>query len=90
MHSHAGFLLFTIQLCRTLFESSGLILNSYKDCFVLHQGCHTLSNIAQASIQQLMDCSLDQETAKKVYNFFHIPASNRNVAFGLRHGQGGM
>ena len=46
-------------------------LNSFKDCFVLHQGCHSLSNIAQASIKQLMDCSLDEKTAKKVYNFFH-------------------
>ena len=62
--------------CHTLFESCGLILNSYKDCFVLHQGCHSLSNIAQASIQQLMDCSLDQETAKKVYNFFHSLTSD--------------
>ncbi|XP_028396946.1 uncharacterized protein C1orf146-like [Dendronephthya gigantea] len=49
---------------------SAIGLNCH-DCFVLHQGCQSLSNVARASIEQLMDCSLDQETARKVYNFFH-------------------
>ncbi|XP_046846905.1 uncharacterized protein LOC124440554 [Xenia sp. Carnegie-2017] len=44
---------------------------SFHDCFVLHQGCRSISNIAKASIQQLMDCSLDQATAMKVHSFFN-------------------
>ena len=46
------------------------LLNKSQDCFVLQQGCQTLSKIAEATVQELMDCSLDQETAKKVNNFF--------------------
>ncbi|RIA94909.1 hypothetical protein C1645_817405 [Glomus cerebriforme] len=40
------------------------------DCYVLQEGLHTIYNIATATLPQLLDCSLDHETAQDVIKFF--------------------
>ncbi|XP_020917436.1 uncharacterized protein LOC110254739 [Exaiptasia diaphana] len=48
---------------------SSLGLNMH-DCSVLHDGCQSIANIAMATEEELMDYSLDHETAKKIVSFF--------------------
>ena len=38
---------------------------------VLLDGCNSVSVIAQATVDDLLDCSLDSSTAKQVQRFFH-------------------
>ncbi|GBC06296.1 hypothetical protein RclHR1_06740012 [Rhizophagus clarus] len=40
------------------------------DCYVLQEGLHNIYNIATATLPQLLDCSLDRETAQDVIAFF--------------------
>ncbi|XP_068749810.1 protein SPO16 homolog [Montipora capricornis] len=50
-----------------IFASIGL---SSHECLVLQHGLKTISRVSQATEEELMDCSLDHETAQKVINFF--------------------
>ncbi|XP_067021827.1 protein SPO16 homolog isoform X2 [Acropora muricata] len=43
---------------------------SYHECLVLQHGLKTISKVSQATEEELMDCSLDHKTAKKIINFF--------------------
>ncbi|RIB28747.1 hypothetical protein C2G38_2137192 [Gigaspora rosea] len=40
------------------------------DCYVLQEGLQTFFNISVATESQLLDCSLDKETARNVIKFF--------------------
>ncbi|CAB4383845.1 unnamed protein product [Rhizophagus irregularis] len=40
------------------------------DCYVLQEGLHSIYNIATATLPQLLDCSLDRDTAQDVIKFF--------------------
>jgi len=40
------------------------------DCYVMQEGLRTIYNVATATEPQLLDCSLDRETAKYVIRFF--------------------
>ncbi|CAG8482018.1 5052_t:CDS:2 [Ambispora gerdemannii] len=40
------------------------------DCYVLQEGLQTIYNIATATESQLLDCSLDHETAQNITKFF--------------------
>ncbi|CAG8560633.1 16235_t:CDS:2 [Dentiscutata heterogama] len=40
------------------------------DCYVLQEGLQTFFNISVATESQLLDCSLDKETARDVIKFF--------------------
>ncbi|CAG8582632.1 18437_t:CDS:2 [Dentiscutata erythropus] len=40
------------------------------DCYVLQEGLQTFFNISAATKSQLLDCSLDKETARDVIKFF--------------------
>ncbi|XP_071507340.1 protein SPO16 homolog [Diadema antillarum] len=44
----------------------------HHECLVLQQGFGSLSAIAMATREQLMDCSLDNQTATKVQTFFKM------------------
>ncbi|XP_015773096.1 PREDICTED: uncharacterized protein C1orf146-like isoform X1 [Acropora digitifera] len=50
-----------------ILSSMGL---SYHECLVLQHGLKTISKVSQATEEELMDCSLDHKTAKKIINFF--------------------
>ena len=45
-------------------------LNIWKECLVLQDGLKTVSRVSQATEEELIDCSLDHQTAQKVINFF--------------------
>ena len=45
-------------------------LDASKECLVLQHGLKTISKVSQATEEELMDCSLDHKTAKKIINFF--------------------
>lgn len=45
-------------------------LNIRKECLVLQDGLKTVSRVSQATEEELIDCSLDHQTAQKVINFF--------------------
>lgn len=45
-------------------------LNIWKECLVLQDGLKTVSRVSQATEDELIDCSLDHQTAQKVINFF--------------------
>ncbi|CAG8540196.1 3912_t:CDS:10 [Ambispora leptoticha] len=40
------------------------------ECYVLQEGLQTIYNIATATESQLLDCSLDRETAQNIVKFF--------------------
>ncbi|CAH3017399.1 unnamed protein product [Porites evermanni] len=40
------------------------------ECLVLQDGLKTVSRVSQATEEELIDCSLDHQTAQKVINFF--------------------
>lgn len=45
-------------------------LNINIECLVLQDGCKTVARVSQATEEELMDCSLDHDTAQKIINFF--------------------
>ena len=47
-----------------------IFLDTTKECLVLQHGLTTISKVSQATEEELMDCSLDHKTAKKIINFF--------------------
>lgn len=50
--------------------NSSVYSRLYLDALVLLDGCKTIANIANASKEQLLDCSLSLETAEKIQDFF--------------------
>ena len=47
-----------------------MCLTLVTDCFVLTDGCGSLSDVAQATVDKLVDCTLEPGTAETVVKFF--------------------
>jgi len=57
-------------LCKSCKMNKCISLNASKECLVLQDGCKTVARVSQATEEELMDCSLDHDTAQKIINFF--------------------
>ena len=66
MHVHDYIKIIIIEEIIVMFP----FLNIWKECLVLQDGLKTVSRVSQATEEELIDCSLDHQTAQKVINFF--------------------